>query len=161
MSVAEVQRHLHASTGLDEIEVGSYLSKLCSSLAASMIGEDHAIAVNVVTEAGRIDSQKAVSLGLIVTELVLNAIKYAFPKKRIDALIQVTYETDGSDWKLTVSDNGIGKTVCDTPNAGLGTAIVEALVKQLEARTDVTTGKSGTIVSITRATFTSKLPEAA
>jgi chemotaxis protein methyltransferase CheR len=161
MSVAEVQRHLHASTGLDEIEVGSYLSKLCSSLAASMIGEDHTIAVNVVTESGRIDSQKAVSLGLIVTELVLNAIKYAFPLKRTDALIQVTYETDGCDWKLTVSDNGVGKPVSDAPNAGLGTAIVEALVKQLEARTEVITGTSGTVVSITRATFTSRLPEAA
>jgi chemotaxis protein methyltransferase CheR len=161
MSVAEVQRHLHASTGLDEIEVGSYLSKLCSSLAASMIGEDHAIAVNVMAESGKIDSQKAVSLGLIVTELVLNAIKYAFPVKRTDALIQVTYETDGSDWKLTVSDNGVGKPVSDAPNAGLGTAIVEALVKQLEARTDVVSGASGTIVSITRATFISRMPEAA
>lgn len=151
MSVAEVQRHLHTSTGLDEIEVGSYLSKLCSSLAASMIGEDHAIVVNVVTQGGRIGSQKAVSLGLIVTELVLNAIKHAFPPKMTGARILVTYDTDGSAWELVVSDNGIGKAESDTSSAGLGTAIVEALVKQLEAQTKITTGISGTVVSVASA----------
>ncbi|MER8478826.1 histidine kinase dimerization/phosphoacceptor domain -containing protein [Mesorhizobium sp. M1163] len=62
LSVAEVQRHLHASTGADEIEVGSYLSKLCSSLAASMIGEPQAIAVNVMAENGRIERFKEVKV---------------------------------------------------------------------------------------------------
>ncbi|MER8422096.1 sensor histidine kinase, partial [Mesorhizobium sp. M1329] len=133
----------------------------CSSLAASMIGETQAIAVNVMAENGRIDSQKAVSLGLIVTELVLNAIKYAFSTEKVDALILVTYETDAEDWKLTVSDNGWGKPVGDIPGAGLGTAIVEALVKQLEARIDTVTGNTGTTIAVTRATFTSRMPKAA
>ena len=120
LSVAEVQRHLHASTGADEIEVGSYLSKLCSSLASLMIGEAQSIAVNVLAETGRIDSQKAVSLGLIVTELVLNAVKYAFPAEKADALILVTYETDAGDWKLTVSDNGSGKALATFHMRGWG-----------------------------------------
>jgi chemotaxis protein methyltransferase CheR len=160
LSVAEVQRHLHTSTGIEEIDVVSYLSKLCSSLASSMVGEAQPIAVNVTAHGGWIDSQKAVSLGLIVTELVLNAIKYAFPIEKANALIQVSYETDGSDWKLTVSDNGAGKAA-GAPSAGLGTAIVEALVKQLEARIDIISDGSGTSVSITRATFTSRIPRAA
>ena len=160
LSVAEVQRHLHTSTGIEEIDVVSYLSKLCSSLASSMVGEAQPIAVNVTAHGGWIDSQKAVSLGLIVTELVLNAIKYAFPIEKANALIQVSYETDGSDWKLTVSDNGAGKAA-GAPSAGLGTAIVEALVKQLEARMDIISDGSGTSVSITRATFTSRIPRAA
>ncbi|RVA30014.1 histidine kinase, partial [Mesorhizobium sp. M7A.F.Ca.US.001.01.1.1] len=132
LSVAEVQRHLHTSAGIDEIDVGSYLPKLCSSLASSMVGDAQPIKVNVTAQGARIDSQKAVSLGLIVTELVLNAIKYAFPLEKAKALIQVTYETDGSDWKLTVSDNGAGKAAVEAPSGGLGTAIIEALVKQLE-----------------------------
>jgi chemotaxis protein methyltransferase CheR len=161
LSVAEVQRHLHTSTGVEEIDVVSYLSKLCSSLAVSMVGEDQPIAVNVTAQGGRIDSQKAVSLGLIVTELVLNAIKYAFPREKAKALIQVSYETDRDDWKLTVSDNGTGKAAGEPSSAGLGTAIVEALVKQLEARMDVISDTDGTSVSITRATFTSHVPRAA
>jgi two-component sensor histidine kinase len=161
LSVAEVQRHLHTSAGIEEIDVVSYLSKLCSSLASSMIGEVQPIAVNVIAQGGRIDSQKAVSLGLIVTELVLNAIKYAFPMEKARALIQVTYETHGGDWKLTVSDNGAGKPAGEASSAGLGTAIVEALVKQLEARMNVISNTEGTSVSITRATFTSRVPRAA
>src|SRR5688572_4699067 len=43
MSVAAVQSHLHASDGIDQIEVGAYLTKLCGSLASSMIGEDRPV----------------------------------------------------------------------------------------------------------------------
>ncbi|MEP6563747.1 MAG: histidine kinase dimerization/phosphoacceptor domain -containing protein [Mesorhizobium sp.] len=161
LSVAEVQRHLHTEAGLEEIDVVSYLSKLCVSLASSMVGDVQPIEVNVIAQGGRIDSQRAVSLGLIVTELVLNAIKYAFPMEKAKALIQVTYETDGGDWKLTVSDNGAGKPATIVANAGLGTAIVEALVKQLEATIEVISDKNGTSVSVTRATFTSRVPRAA
>ena len=161
LSVAEVQRQLHASTGGDEIDVGSYLTKLCGSLASSMIGEGHPISLQVMSDAGRIGSDKAVSLGLIVTELVLNAIKYAFPDPKADALILATYETDGTDWKLTVSDNGVGKDTTEVRNPGLGTAIVDALVKQLGARLEVASGPAGTSVAVTRATFASRMPQAA
>jgi chemotaxis protein methyltransferase CheR len=161
LSVAEVQRQLHATTGGDEIDVGSYLTKLCGSLASSMIGEGHSISLQVMSDAGRIGSDKAVSLGLIVTELVLNAIKYAFPGPKADALILATYETDGTDWKLTVSDNGVGKDTGEVRNPGLGTAIVDALVKQLGARLEVVSGPAGTSVAVTRATFASRMPQAA
>lgn len=156
-----MQRHLHTSIGVDEIDVGSYLPKLCSSLASSMIGESQPITVTVMAEGGSMDSQKAVSLGLIVTELVLNAIKYAFPKDKDGARIKVSYETAGSDWQLTVSDNGVGKIANDLPATGLGTAIVEALVKQLEAKLETISTTEGTSVSITRATFNSRVPRAA
>ena len=162
MSVAEVQRHLNASDGIDQIEVGSYLTKLCDSLAASMIGESQPIAVKVVTDSGKIDSDRAVSLGLIVTELVINAIKYAFPAVKADALILVTYEISGADWKLTVSDNGVGKGTGDAVRTtGLGTAIVQALVKQLSAVMEVVSGPEGMKISITRSTFPSRMPRTA
>lgn len=163
MSVAEVQRHLHSSEGIDQVEVSSYLNKLCNSLAASMIGESQPIAVEVTAHAGMIGSDTAVSIGLIVTELIINAIKYAFPSAKADAVIRVTYEIDGTDWKLTISDNGVGKTVNASagPSSGLGTAIVQALVKQLSAVIDTETSPSGMTISITRATFNSRLPKAA
>ena len=160
MSVATVQRHLHATVGIDQIEVSSYLSKLCGSLASSMIGENQAISVKVMADEGMINSSGAVSIGLIVTELMINAIKYAFPLDRADALVLVSYEIDGPDWKLTVSDNGVGKSGDET-NAGLGTAIVKALVKQLDARMEVVSSRAGMSVSITRATFTSRAPRGA
>ena len=161
MSVAAVQSHLHASEGIDQIEVSSYLSKLCGSLAHSMVGEGQPISVKVLSDEALIESSRAVSIGLIVTELLLNAIKYAFPSASpdADAEVVVTYEVDGEDWKLSVSDNGVGKSQ-DSVSAGggLGTAIVKALVAQLDARIDTKSGASGLNVSITKTSFTSAIP---
>jgi two-component sensor histidine kinase len=162
MSVAEVQRHLHASDNVDQIDVGPYLTKLCGSLASSMVAESQPIAVKVLVDDGQIGSDKAVRVGLIVTELVINAIKYAFPDAKADALILVTYEIDGADWRLSVSDNGVGNKVNDgTRSAGLGTAIVQALVKQLGAVMETDGHTNGMRVSVTRATFASRMPDAA
>jgi chemotaxis protein methyltransferase CheR len=153
MSVAEVQSQLHASQGIDRIEVGTYLAKLCGALAASMITEQHPIAVKVTADEGTVDSAKAVSLGLIVTELVINAIKYAFPSNKADAQVLVAYETDASDWKLTISDNGIGKRADEAPKAagGLGTTIVKALAQQLDATLETESSGLGLKISISGA----------
>ncbi len=163
MSVAEVQSHLHASGGVDQIEVGSYLTKLCASLAASMISEDRPIDLKVVADDGRIGSDKAVSLGLIVTELVINALKYAFPGARPNAQVLVTFETGETEhWTLTVSDNGVGKSDDESPTShgGLGTVIVDALVKQLGASLEVVS-VPGLEVTIRRDDATPELPRAA
>ena len=79
MSVAAVQQHLHASARADTVEIAPYLSKLCESLAESMIGESRPATLTVTADKGWAVSADAVSLGLIVTELVINALKYAFP----------------------------------------------------------------------------------
>ena len=97
----------------------SYLTKLISSLAASMIEPQHAIAMVVAADAGTLASAEAVSIGLIVTELVINAVKYAFPTKRKKAVILITFRFDGSAWKLTVSDNGDGRRSA-APSASQG-----------------------------------------
>jgi chemotaxis protein methyltransferase CheR len=147
ISVAEVQSHLHASGGVDQIEVGPYLSKLCNSLAGSMIGENQPIALTVVADHGLIGSDKAVSIGLIVTELVINAVKYAFPTAKDGAKITVAFDSGADGWTLTVSDNGVGKTetVAATTHGGLGTVIVDALVKQLDGHMTVTTTAGVTV----------------
>ena len=139
ISVAEVQSHLHASGGVDQIEVGPYLTKLCGSLAASMIGDSQPIVLRVIADHGLIGSDKAVSIGLIVTELVINAVKYAFPVFKHGASVTVTFESVADSWTLTVSDNGVGKaeTSAGAKHGGLGTVIVDALVKQLDGHMTV------------------------
>jgi chemotaxis protein methyltransferase CheR len=163
MSVAVVQQYLHTIDGIDEIDVSTYLAKLCAGLASSMVGDSNPIAIDALADEGMIESATAVSLGLIVTELVINAIKYAFPGGRSGARIMVTYETNGPDWKLTESDNGVGqafpaKRGTDT---GLGTTIVKALAKQLGAGVDYSDTGPGLTIAVTRASFTSRMPKAA
>ncbi|WP_088348341.1 MULTISPECIES: histidine kinase dimerization/phosphoacceptor domain -containing protein [Rhodomicrobium] len=159
MSVAAVQQHLRVAGRGDLIEIGPYLSKLCRSLTASMIGDTRPITLSVACDEGAALSAKAVSLGLIVTELVINALKHAFPANA-GGTITVRYEVNGADWMLIVADNGVGKPLESSGGAvrGLGTSIVNALAQQLDAQVAVASSDLGTKVSVTRATFTSRLP---
>lgn len=163
MSVAAVQQHFGMTDSIDQIEVANYLEKLCAGLGASMVGDNQPVAIKVTSDSGMIPSAQAVSLGLIVTELVINALKYAFPDHRHEAAIEVRYTIDHDDWTLVVSDNGIGKTADNPPKieGGLGTTIVAALAKQLEAQMTMTTGAAGYAVTLARLAAAAPLLRAA
>jgi two-component sensor histidine kinase len=150
MSVATVQEQLQASGLNESIEIGPYLTKLCDSLAKSMVGERRPLSIHVEATSGRAVSSEAVSLGLIVTELVINALKHAFPGSRAQGAILVKYENDESGWRLSVSDNGegIGEEGANGVHTGLGTSIVEALSQQLNAKVRKLAGPKGTKVLI-------------
>ena len=158
LSIAAVQKHLHVVGGGKPIELGNYLTKLCETLAQSMVGDSRPISLKVDADAGTATSRDAVSIGLIVTELVMNALKHAFPGDKPDAAIVVSYRIAGTDWKLTVSDNGIGKpdVAASDTKPGLGTSLVKALTRQLDAVVDIVSDARGTAVSVTHATFKSK-----
>ena len=163
MSVAAVQKQLYAAEATGSVEVAPYLEKLCASLATSMIGDSRPILLKVVGEGGSASSRQAESLGLIVTELVMNALKHAFPEAKARGQIVVAYDRAGTNWKLSVSDDGIGKPdgVFAQGKSGLGTGIVKALSQQLDAQVDTSAGPLGTTVSITHATFPIKAVRAA
>ena len=149
MSVATVQQHLQASGLNERIEIGPYLSKLCDSLAKSMIGDRRPLSLKVQATSGAATSSDAVSLGLIVTELVINALKHAFQIGETGEIL-VGYDAREFGWTLSVSDNGTGPgdATAERPHAGLGTSIVEALARQLDATVQKSGGPQGTTVSI-------------
>lgn len=163
MSVASVQQHLQAVGQAERVEVGSYLSKLCEALAASIIGDNRRIIVDVVADAGMASSGQAVSLGLIVTELLINSLKYAFPEDQEAGRVIVGYEAHEDDWKLSVSDNGAGMPMQKPGGrkSGLGTSLINALAQQIDAKVEIATSPEGTTVCITHATFKSLLPTVA
>ncbi len=162
ISVAEVQGHLHAVEGIDQINVRDYLTKLCGGLASSMTGPANPIAMDVTVSKGTLASSRAVSLGLIVTELVINAIKYAFPPGFEDARVSVSYEDSERVWRLEVSDNGIGKQVTGrAAGGGLGTAIIAALTKQLGGQIATSTQNGGLTIRVTGVHTDATLPLAA
>jgi two-component sensor histidine kinase len=87
-------------------------------------------------------------------------LKHAFPGEKLDAGILVSYKVADTDWKLTISDNGIGKPDPGIgqkkTDGGLGTSLVQALTKQLDAQLDIASDTHGTAVTVTHATFKSK-----
>ena len=150
MSIAAVQKQL-ATSSQKEVELRSYFTQLCKSLGASMIPDHQVLSIEVQVDDSKVSANNSVSLGLIVTELVINALKHAFPENR-NGRILVSYQSHGPNWKLSVSDDGVGMPAESTsPKAGLGTNIVEALAKSLNAEISVAKANPGTLISIAHA----------
>lgn len=147
MSVAAIQRQLAVSS-IDRVSLRPYLSQLCESIGASMIHDHDQITLEVKSDESRVHANVSVSLGLVVTELVINALKHAFPEGRQGKII-VDYGSTGATWALAVSDNGVGMPKQpDLAKPGLGTNIVQALAKQLDARITVVDGMPGTAIRL-------------
>lgn len=149
MSIAAVQKHLHASAASGAIAPIPYLTSLCEALSRSMVSDEQPISIEVRGQGGNVDRQKAESLGLIVAELVINSLKHAFGNAVKGGSIVVTYAAVEAEWTLSVSDNGRGKHQrASDGKGGLGTGIVAALAGHMNAQVVTESGAQGTIVSI-------------
>jgi two-component system, sensor histidine kinase PdtaS len=149
MSVASMQRQLAVSRQ-GSVELRPYFTELCASIGASMIRDHKKVTLDVNIDDSAVPAETSVSLGLIVTELVINALKHAFPDGR-EGRIVVKYLTDEPAWTLTVTDDGVGMSPDKTaPKAGLGTSIVEALTNQLGGDLEISSSSKGTKVSISK-----------
>jgi len=150
MSVAALHKQL-ATAGTTDVELRPYFTALCESIGASMIRDHNQLSLDVAVDESTTTADISVSLGLIVTELVINALKHAFPGDR-SGKIKVDYHSRGPNWTLSVTDNGIGmpKDAADA-KPGLGTGIVQALSKQLNASIKVADAAPGTAVSVAHA----------
>lgn len=148
MSIAMLQKQLAVSQ-LKSVELRSYFTDLCRSISASMIGDPTGITLEATVDETSTNSDVSVSMGLIVTELVINAIKHAFPDQTTGGKIVVSFASEEGAWLLSVSDNGAGRPAGKKRgNPGLGTGIVEALSKQLDASVTVLDANPGTRVEV-------------
>ena len=148
MSIAMLQKQL-AVTQLKSVELRSYFTDLCRTISASMIDDPKRLTLEAIVDSTATNSDVSVSMGLIVTELVINAIKHAFPDQTVGGKITVSFAEDEGAWLLSVSDNGMGMPVGKKRGKpGLGTGIVEALSKQLDASVAVLNAKPGTRVEV-------------
>lgn len=150
MSIAMLQKQL-AVTQLKTVELQTYFQDLCRTISASMIDDPKRITLEAIVDKTSTNSDVSVSMGLIVTELVINAIKHAFPDQGAGGKITVSFAADEGNWLLSVSDNGAGLSAGEKEGkAGLGTGIVEALSKQLGANVTMLDANPGTRVEIRR-----------
>lgn len=150
MSIATLQRQLAASR-LGDVALRDYFTDLCATIGASMISDHDQLTLTVSVDDSVTKADDSVSLGLIVTELVINALKHAFPGHR-KGKISVDYQSHGATWTLSVRDTGVGVPKDEaSAKPGLGTGIVEALAKQLGASVRLEPANPGTLVSIVRA----------
>jgi two-component sensor histidine kinase len=139
-AIATLHEVLYQRVEQGEIEVSGYLARLCERLRASLLDKSGGITIELQAEPGSMELDEAVPVGLIVNELVTNAVKHAFPDRR--GAIRVCYD-NGAQRRLVVSDDGKGLPETDRLDeraAGFGKRLIEAMVKQIAAEMDVESG---------------------
>ena len=148
MSIATLQRQL-ASTTSGDVALRPYLTELCASIGASMIADPALVTLDVTVDDTVMTSDQSVSIGLIVTELVINALKHASPDAATKGEIHVDFRKPEKYRTLVVSDKGVGMPAKEADaKPGLGTGIVNALAGQLSATVATTSGNPGTVVTL-------------
>ena len=151
MSIATVQQQLDPIGLGGEIEVAGYLAGLCKSLARSRIGGRKPITLTVEAGEGTLMSDRAVSIGLMTTELVIDCSKHAFAAGQVGKAL-VTYTAQKKAWTLSVSGDGMGQSLRKPGQyAGLGTSIMEALAAQMHSEIRTESSSRGTKVSVIHA----------
>jgi two-component sensor histidine kinase len=144
-SMGIIHQKLYQGTNLGSIEMKDYFINLSEGILDTFNAEDQ-VKIECAMDNLDLDVDTAVPIGLIVNELLTNALKYAFPEKS-QGVINISLEkTDDQHLKLKVQDNGIGKTVGLAPKGtGFGSQLVKLLTQQLNG-TMVERTDHGTLV---------------
>jgi PAS domain S-box-containing protein len=162
-SMALIHEKLYQSTSLARIDFGEYLRNLTRDLFRSYSAGG--VSLKLQVEDIQLDIDAAIPCGLMVNELVSNALKYAFPQGKGGELLITFSQVARNKYALSVTDNGIGlPTDLDVRKPkSLGLQLVNMLVAQLRGTLDVVSD-GGTTFMITFSTSTrpaSQIHEAA
>ena len=141
-AVAQVHRRLYTSHDLKSVLLNQYLEALLEDLRRSAEG-NRMSRLTLKAEPIEIDPDRAVAIGIIVNELVMNAVKYAYPDGA--GPIHVELKATGDDLELSIADDGVGLNVkADPRSTGMGQRIVSAMASKLEANVERDPAHAGT-----------------
>jgi two-component sensor histidine kinase len=139
LSLSVLHKHLFERDDVENVDVGKFLEDLCVQLRGSHVGSyDARIRISCECDPLILPTRDAIALGLIVTEAVTNATKYAFPGKR-SGRINVSLFVREERVSLSIKDDGIGGTGEGDPalSGGLGRSLMEGLAGQLSGALSV------------------------
>jgi two-component sensor histidine kinase len=144
--MARIHGRLCASNRAVSLDTQSFMQELCEDMRTS-VESLRPISIECTAVSHSLPVVDAVPLGLIVNELITNAIKYAFPDCRA-GIIRLSLDRCGGQLRLSVQDDGVGMQ-SSVQGTGVGHQLVQALAQQLGARVEIKSDGQGTVISIT------------
>jgi two-component sensor histidine kinase len=144
-AVAELHRSLYTSDDVAEVDLRNYLGSLVASLESGAHRVQDPITITHSLDAISVTADKAVALGVILTEVLTNALKYAYPSGGGE--VRVTLNERTADYVLSIRDRGVGFDQESKPRgSGLGSKLIKAMASNLGATVShVSPAGSGTV----------------
>ncbi|WP_339881148.1 tetratricopeptide repeat protein [uncultured Algoriphagus sp.] len=133
VSAAALQEHLtYTDLENEEMLVGQYLTGLADRLREMFQLTGNNVELNVdVSGDAKLPVQTILNLGLIISEIVTNSMKYAFPAEVQEPFVGITVQKIGDSLTIQVRDNGVG--IADINKKGIGSGLIQRLAKYIKA----------------------------
>ncbi len=147
-SMALIHQNLYQTEHMTSMEVGDYIGKLGQSLFDSYNVDPEKVSFNMETEPLHLDVDTLIPIGLILNELLSNALKHAFPEDSTGE-IKVTFKKQTDDLVLSVQDNGVGYSATNPTHKkkSFGMTLIDAFSEKLNAAVEVLE-QNGTAINI-------------
>jgi len=147
VAIAAVHKRLYESGDVGLVALDEYLSGLLEGLAATMRAQGHAGALSWDLERAKLNTEASINVGVVVTELVTNAFKYAYPRGDGDIRVRMRH-APCSRLEIVVEDDGVGRGTGAAQGTGLGTRIVSSMASNLGTEVQYFDRKPGTEVRL-------------
>src|SRR3954468_14297849 len=148
-AISDVHKRLYRSGDVRLVALDEYLSDLLKNLQSSMQNEGHGASLDYHLEPLKLPTDSSINLGVVVTEWVTNAFKYAYPQRRGEVRVTLKRLADGRG-QLLVEDDGVGRHEgAAILGTGLGTRLVKAMAGNLGGEIDYSARQPGTLARLT------------
>jgi two-component sensor histidine kinase len=146
-ALATLHRHLYISQSFERMSLRPFLEELARQLGDALGGsQTGGIAIRIAADDIELGADESISLALLLTEVVSNSMRYAFPDGR-PGTITITLRVEGNEALLRVEDDGVGLDAGAPAGAGLGLQLIHGFASHLGGVAEITSG-AGTCVSV-------------
>jgi two-component sensor histidine kinase len=142
-AISAVHKRLYTSGNTTVVDLDEYLSSLLQNIEAAMRSDGHGASLKYELQRVKLKTDSSVNLGVIVTEWVTNAFKYAYPDGSGEVRVKLKQVGDRQG-ELVVEDDGVGRAPSPAKGSGLGTRIVSAMARTIGAEIDYSSRQPGT-----------------
>jgi len=137
-SMALIHQYLYSDNNLKSIDMKQYIKQLSTNLFHAYKLDHGLVELHIDVEPILLDVDTAIPLGIIINELITNALKYAFPENK-EGKLSVKLCEKNQRLNLHVTDNGVGKSAVNESQISFGTKLINAFKSKLKAELEMNT----------------------